>query len=139
MTQPYDVEFATQQYQEWLTALKEKSMLATHNQAQAMMQAVMTELRNSISDEVVLDIANALPALPRGIFLEGWRLGEAKAVPAKSEEFFRRLCTLLAGHHTPPSDIVDSVFAVWKEKLPLEAQITIEKSLPEALKSSWIG
>lgn len=36
MTQPYDVEFASQHFQKWLVALKEAAMLATLNQPQAM-------------------------------------------------------------------------------------------------------
>ena len=45
MTQPYDVPHASEQYQDWLQALKERAMLQTHNQSQAMFWAVFHELR----------------------------------------------------------------------------------------------
>ena len=87
MTQPYDVEFASQQYQEWLAALKETASLVTHNQSQAMMRAVMHRLRRSLAPDDVLAVANALPALPRGIFLDGWSLDEERFTPASAKAF----------------------------------------------------
>jgi len=137
MTQPYDVEFASKQYQEWLVALKEKAMLATLNQAQAMMRAVMAELRDSVPDEDALAIANALPALARGIMLEGWRLGGAKSEIASSESFHRLLCAHLKEHHAPPDDLATAVFAVWRKKLAPEKAKAVFEKLPAALRPLW--
>ncbi|PQA85480.1 DUF2267 domain-containing protein [Hyphococcus luteus] len=58
------MEFASGQHQKWLVALKDKAMLATLNQAQAMMRAVMAVLRASVFDEDALETANALPPEP---------------------------------------------------------------------------
>jgi len=77
MTQPAEVEFASQQFQDWLTALKTRALLQTHNQSQAIMRAVLAELRRYMSTDQVLDFADALPPLPRGIFLERWRPADA--------------------------------------------------------------
>ncbi|WP_428407829.1 DUF2267 domain-containing protein [Hyphococcus sp.] len=137
MTQPYDVEFASEQYQKWLVALKEKAMLATLNQAQAMMRAVMEELRDSVSDEDALAIANALPALARGIMLEGWALGAPKHSVASPEDFHRRLCGNLKEHHAPPEDLAEAVFAVWRETLPPQKVRAINENLPAALRPLW--
>ncbi len=137
MTQPYDVEFASAQYQKWLVALKEKAMLATLNQAQAMMRAFMAELRDSVTDEDALEIANALPALARGIMLEGWRLGGPKQTVASPEEFHRRLVARLGVHQPPPDDLARAAFAVWREALPPEAGRTVAATLPAALRPLW--
>lgn len=137
MTQPYDVEFASGQYQKWLVALKDQAMLATLNQAQAMMRAVMHELRDSVADEDALEIANALPALARGIMLEGWRLGGPKHEAVSADAFHRRLVARLGAHQPPPDDLAKAAFAVWREALPPKAARTVAAKLPAALKPLW--
>ena len=137
MTQPYDVEFASEQYQKWLIALRDEAMLATLNQAQAMMRAVMEELRDSVSDGDALAIANALPALARGIMLEGWVLGLPKKSVASPEDFHRRLCANLKEHHAPPEDLAEAVFAVWREALSPEKARALYERLPAALRPLW--
>jgi len=72
MTQPCDVAFASRQYQDWLAALKDRASLATDNPAPAMVREVMHYLRRSLPPDDVVVAADALPALPRVIFIEGW-------------------------------------------------------------------
>ncbi|MFC2951860.1 DUF2267 domain-containing protein [Marinicaulis aureus] len=139
MTQPYDVEFASQQYQKWLVALKEAAMLATLNQSQAMMCAVMQELRDSVSDEDALVIANALPALARGVMLDGWALGARKHTVASGTEFYERLVSRLEPHQPPPEDIAEAVFSVWRRELPPHKAKQVAEKLPEALRPLWVG
>jgi uncharacterized protein (DUF2267 family) len=139
MTQPYDVEFASQQYQAWLSALKAKAALVTHNQSQAMMRAVMHELRRSLDMRSVLTIANALPALPRGIFIEGWSADDVPESPATAEAFQARVAKALESHHTPPETIVEDVFAVWAENLDKQERAAIAGALPTALRPLWPG
>jgi uncharacterized protein (DUF2267 family) len=137
MTQPYDVEFASQQYQAWLAGLKAKASLVTHNQSQAMMRAVMHELRRSLDMRSVLTIANALPALPRGIFIEGWSADDMPDPPASADAFLARVAKALETHHTPPATIVGDVFAVWAENLDKNEREAIAGALPEVLRPLW--
>ena len=137
MTQPYDVEFSSEQYQKWLVALKDEATLATLNQAQAMMRAVMAALRDSVPDEDALAIANALPALARGIMLEGWRLRGPKNEIASPQDFHRRLCGNLKEHHAPPDDLAAAVFAVWRKELAPEKAKAVFEKLPAALRPLW--
>jgi len=137
MTQPYDVEFASQQYQAWLAALKETASLVTHNQSQAMMRAVMYRLRRCLAPDDVLAIANALPALPRGIFLEGWSLDEERFVPASPESFTAAVADDLKAHHVPPATITADVFAVWATHLESRKAALVAAHLPDVLKPLW--
>jgi uncharacterized protein (DUF2267 family) len=73
MTQPCDVVHASKLYPEWLASLKDRSMLQTHNHAQAIFRSVFHCLRDRLSSSQVLSFADALPPLPPGIFIEGWR------------------------------------------------------------------
>jgi uncharacterized protein (DUF2267 family) len=137
VTQPYDVEFASQQYQAWLAALKDKASLVTHNQSQAMMRAVMHELRHSLDMRSILTIANALPTLPRGIFIEGWSADDVPEPPMSAEAFRARVAKALEAHHTPPETIVEDVFAVWNENLGKRERVAIAGALPTALQPLW--
>jgi uncharacterized protein (DUF2267 family) len=86
MTQPHDVLNASKQFQDWLTALKDRAMLETLNQSQAMFRGVLHRLRRHLTTEQTLTFADALPPLPRGIFIEGWR--PAKPLPVASASDF---------------------------------------------------
>jgi uncharacterized protein (DUF2267 family) len=85
VTRPYAVLCASKQFQEWLTALKELAYLQTHNQSQAMFRAVLHRLRRLLTTDQVLTFADALPPLPRGIFIEGWRPADAFPLTSASE------------------------------------------------------
>ena len=84
MGHPFDVEHATRLHVEWSVALAERAGLTTTHQAAPQMRAVMMELRDSLAPEAVLTVANALPALERGIFLEGWSLDYTPRPPASA-------------------------------------------------------
>ena len=137
MTQPSEVLYASRQYQNWLSALKNVASLETHNQAQAMMRAVMHELRLYLSSDDVLDFADALPPLPRGIFIEHWRPGVNPPILENSEDFTRRVIERLSPHYIPPDSIVADVFKVWVSiSAPANAQ-KMCSVLPKALLHLW--
>ncbi|MHC1549152.1 DUF2267 domain-containing protein [Phyllobacterium sp. K27] len=136
MTQPQEIVQASKQFQDWLTALKAKSMFATHNQSFASMRGVMHGLRRHMNTDEVLTFGDALPPLPRGLFLEGWR--PAPALPLESEaQLAKEVYDDLTAHHSPPETIVSDVLAVIVQHLdPHNAKIAGEQ-LPPALKQIW--
>jgi uncharacterized protein (DUF2267 family) len=136
MTQPYDILQASKLFQDWLTALKQRALLQTHNQSQAMFRAVLHRLRRHMTSAQVLDFADALPPLPRGIFIEGWRPAEPAPVDS-AEAFTREVVAALAPHHVPPDTIVADVFAVLAEHAEPRAANTMQAQLPAPLKPLW--
>jgi uncharacterized protein (DUF2267 family) len=136
MTQPREVLFASKLFQDWLTALKERALLATHNQSQAMFRAVLHGLRRHMTTDQVLNFADALPPLPRGIFLEHWRPTEP--APLASAEIFRHeVVAALVPHHVPPDTIVSDVFAVLAEHCEPADAARMRDQLPAALRPLW--
>lgn len=136
MTQPYVVLYASKQFQEWLTALKDRAYLQTHNQSQAMFRAVLHRLRRHLTTDQVLTFADALPPLPRGIFIEGWRPPDALPLTSAGE-FLQGVIESLSPHQVPPDSIVRDVFAVLAERSePLGAR-TMREQLPEELRPFW--
>lgn len=135
---PLDIERATEMHVEWCVELAERAGLVTTHQAGPQMRAVMLELRDSLEPRDVLAIANVLPALERGIFLEGWSLDHAPRPVPDYQTFFDRVYDRIKGHHTPPLSIVSDVFALWQSKLgPAKAEV-IRKRLPDALSRCWL-
>ncbi|MGA2565766.1 MAG: DUF2267 domain-containing protein [Pseudolabrys sp.] len=136
MTQPRDVLYASKLFQEWLTALKERALLATHNQCQAMFHGVLLCMRGHMTTEQVLAFADALPPLPRWIFFERWRPAEPTAVTS-AEHFLHEVVAALALHHIPPDTIVSDVFAVLAERSEPLAAKTMRAQLPAPLRPLW--
>lgn len=83
MAHPDDVEHASRLHVEWCRSLAERMDVRTTLQSGPQMRAVMHELRKFLPPEKVVDIANQLPALKRGILLQDWRLDEGP-VPLKA-------------------------------------------------------
>jgi uncharacterized protein (DUF2267 family) len=137
MTQPAEILYASEQYQKWLTALKDQAMLATHNQSQAMMRAVMHVLRRYLSTEKVMKIANALPPLPRGIFIEGWHPKDTHMEFSSISEFTNAVANNLSPHQVPPQSIVTDVFKVLADHSERANAEVLRDSLPHKLKPYW--
>jgi uncharacterized protein (DUF2267 family) len=136
MTQPREVLYASKLFQEWLDALKQRALLQTHNQAQAMFRGVLHGLRKHMTTAQVISFADALPPLPRGIFIEGWRPGEPQPLTT-ADAFLRALTENLAPHQIPPDSIVSDVFAILAEHSePRDAQ-TMRAQLPSPLQPLW--
>ena len=136
MTQPAEVEYASQQFQDWLTALKEKALLQTHNQSQAIMRGVLMELRRYMPAEQVLEFADGLPPLPRGIFLERWRPAEPEPLPS-ADMFMAAVTDRLSPHVIPPGSAAADVLAVIAAHVgPVNGAI-MRAALPDALRPLW--
>ncbi len=136
MTQPREVVFASKLFQDWLDALKQRALLQTHNQSYAMFRAVLHVLRRHMTTEQVLTFADALPPLPRGIFIEEWR--PANPLPVKSaNEFVSEVIRDLAPHHVPPDTIAADVFAVLAERSYVRNVRILREQIPDPLKSLW--
>jgi uncharacterized protein (DUF2267 family) len=136
MTQPHDVLYASKLFQEWLTALKERAMLQTHNQSQAMFHSVLHNVRRHMTTEQVLTFADLLPSLPRGIFIEGWRPTDPLPI-GSADDLLQEVVQDLSPHHVAPDSIVRDVFDVLAEHSEPRAATTMKEQLPEQLRSLW--
>jgi uncharacterized protein (DUF2267 family) len=137
MGHPYDVERATDLHFAWCRALMEKTDLGTSHRAAPQMKAVMHELRRSLSPDDVITVANALPALERGIFLEGWSLSYTPVEIRDSSEFRERVFDRVKAHHARIDTLVEDVFWVWNKMLEPRKSDAIRQVLPAVLASMW--
>jgi uncharacterized protein (DUF2267 family) len=79
-----------------------------------MFRGVLHGLRKYMTTAQVISFADALPPLPRGIFIEGWHPGEPQPLTT-ADVFLRALTENLAPHQIPPDSIVSDVFAILAE------------------------
>jgi uncharacterized protein (DUF2267 family) len=136
MTQPYGVPHASKLFQDWLTTLKGRAMLQTHNQSKAMLRSVLHNVRRHMTTEQVMTFADALPPLPRGIFIGGLAANRS-ATHRLSERLSARSYAGLVAASCPPDSIVADVFAVLAEHSEPRAARTMKKQLPEQLRPLW--
>jgi uncharacterized protein (DUF2267 family) len=136
MTQPFEILHASELFQQWLTDLKERAMLQTHNQSQAMFRAVLHQMRDHMTPSQVLIFADALPPLPRGIFLEGWRPTQPPPLTSP-EAFLAEVIKRLSPHHSPPDSIVSDVLSVLALRSEPHDAKAMREQLPAALQQLW--
>lgn len=137
MGHPFDVEHASALHVEWCKALLDHAGLTTTHQSGPQMRAVMLELRASLAPSAVLVIANQLPALERGIFLDQWSLDYQPDPPRDADEFHDRIYQRVKAHHAPPASITADVFWLLREKLEPRKAEAIREQLPPALLPLW--
>jgi len=137
MAHPYDVERASDLHIEWCRDLAGRMDVRTTHQSGPQMRAVMHELRRVLAPEQVLEVANQLPALERGIFLDGWSLKERPHPVGSIEEFSERVYQRVKGHHFRVPTLVGDVFWLWNLKLGPEKSARIYRCLPEPLDDLW--
>ena len=139
MAHPVDVERASEMHVEWCRALAARMDVATTHQSGPQMRAVMHELRSILTPECVLKVANALPALERGIFLGGWSLDEGPIPVPDTETFTKRVYDRVKAHHFRVPSLVGDVFWLWRTKLAEADAETIRSCLPPELAPLWPG
>ena len=137
MGHPYDVERASELHIAWCQALMERAQLETSHQAGPQLRAVMLELRDTLDPDAVMAVANALPALERGIFLEGWDPHHEPLPVPDAAGFADRVYERIKGHHARVPSLVGDVFWVLAKMLDPARAEAIRRVLPPVLAPLW--
>lgn len=137
MAHPYDVERASELHVEWCRDLARRMEVRTTHQSGPQMRAVMHELRRVLDAARVIEIANQLPALERGIFLDGWRLDEGPVDLPDAATFAERVYERVKAHHPRVPSLVSDVFWLWNEKLGPTRAARVTACLPRELAALW--
>ena len=146
-----DILHASNSFERWMKALKDRAALQTQEECVVAFRAVLHRLREcmtppqvatprsparpSTPSAVELAVADALPPLPRGIFLAGWRPGHALPSGAPTT-FLHDVREDLSSHHVPDSIVAD-LFFVLDHQSGSPASETMRDQLPDQLRSLW--
>lgn len=137
MAHPYDVEHASNLHVEWCRDLAVRMDVRTTHQSGPQMRAVMHELRRTLAPTQVVEIANQLPALERGIFRQDWRFDEGPVDLPDADTFRDRVYQRVKAHHFRVPTLVEDVFWLLNEKLEPKKAAKIAAALPAPLASLW--
>jgi uncharacterized protein (DUF2267 family) len=135
MTIPLDVTSATEQMETWVAELQARAMLGSVNQSFPMLRAVLQEVRDRVTVDDALRLADALPALVRGVMLEAWHPQEPNS--GAGRPFLEAVKARLAGHHAPPDSIVEDVLAVLVQHIYPQYLQVLTARLPSELRAAW--
>ena len=135
MTIPLDVTNATEQLEQWVEALRARAMLGSVNQGFPMLRAVLQEIRDRVGVDDALRLADALPALARGVMLERWH-PEAPS-PSAGRPILEAVRARVAGHHAPPDSIVDDVLWLLARRVYPQQLPVLSERLPAELRPAW--
>jgi len=139
MTVPRDVVSGSEQFRDWLVALKERAMLGSTNQSYAMLRAVLHEVRDRLPLDEALRFADALPPLVRGIMLEAWHPERAAGGGAAETRpsFLDAVKVRLEPHQPPPDSIVEDALAVLAQRTPPNILPILSEHMPPELREAW--
>jgi len=135
MTIPLDVTNATEQLEAWVQELQERALLGSVNQSFPLLRAVLQELRDRVTLDDALRLADALPALVRGVMLERWHPEVPN--PLAGRPYLAAVRERVAGHHVPPDSIVDDVLAVLAHRVYPQQVTVLTERLPPELQAPW--
>ena len=88
MTLPTTIRHAEQQVQEWLKELRDNGDLVDLDEALAVLRVVLHQLRDRLSVEEAVDLAQQLPIIVRGLYFEGWRPSRAPSKVHSRQQLF---------------------------------------------------
>lgn len=137
MTLPTTIRHAEQQVQEWLKELRDNGDLVDLDEALAVLRVVLHQLRDRLSVEEAVDLAQQLPIIVRGLYFEGWRPSRAPSKVHSRQQLFDETLIALLPRTVPPERAVRDVFALLAHHCdPGEIGDVIDQ-LPQELKELW--
>jgi uncharacterized protein (DUF2267 family) len=111
------------------------AMLGSVDQCFPMLRAVLQEVRDRVTVDDAPRLADALPALVRGVMLEKWHAQESD--PGAGHPFLEAVKARVAGHHAPPDSIVDDVLGVLARHVYPQWLTVLTARLPTEFRAAW--
>jgi uncharacterized protein (DUF2267 family) len=122
----------------WMKQLATDHHLGSKHNAYVALRAALHALRDRLVPETAVHLGAQLPILVRGIYYEGWHIGECPRSDRQVDDFLVHVAAEL-----PPTfqrdalGVTKAVFdLLWKELDPGETAKIID-SLPVPLRSLW--
>jgi len=102
------------------------------------LKATLHALRDHLDVEAAATLAQALPALLRGDFFDGWRPGDKPLALSSREEFLDRVHEGMHRNIAVDSElVVRAVFALLQERLAESDAEEIKATAPSLLRGLW--
>ena len=137
MTLPATLGHAVQQTQEWLKELRDNGDLGDEGTAYSALRAVLHQLRDRLTPEEAVDLAQQLPVIVRGVYFEGWRPSRTPEKVRTRREFVDGVAAKLRPHTIDAERAVRDVLALVAHHCDPGEIGDVIAQLPAELKELW--
>ncbi|ODR97238.1 hypothetical protein AUC70_13380 [Methyloceanibacter stevinii] len=137
MTVPPEYLRASKDFEALLVDVRDTCMLSSVNQAYHTLRAVLHVFRDHVSVADALTFAGVLPAVPRAIFVEGWRPSGTPAPFPSRAALTREVKAIRPDHNLAPPSAISDVSAALRRAIEPSAFERVLSSLPPAASAFW--
>jgi uncharacterized protein (DUF2267 family) len=139
MPWPPEYQRASIDFEKFMVAARDHAGLATTNMAWNMVVGVLHTFRRRLTPEQVFRFADQLPPAIRGLFIEGWRPGEAVAEVGTASELLAEVRSVRRDHNFSTDNAIESVGVALAAVVPADAYARALEALPPKLRALWSG
>lgn len=133
MPMPMEYRHASEQFDAFMEAVRERSGLTTRNQTYTMVQGVLKVFRSRLTVAEAIAFAQVLPAVLRAIFVSEWDVSHPVKPFGRREEMVQEVKALRRDHNfSPDSSIADVAFVLRQYVDPMAFQRALDQLSPEA-------
>lgn len=127
-----------QESNRWLKQVESRLPPCDRHQAYSAFRAVLHALRDRLPIEAVLGLSAQLPILLRGVYFEGWRLGDAPSSGRNPQDFADQVAAQLSpGFPRHSNEAIEAVFAALGAQLDPGEVRKLVLHLPVPLRAYW--
>lgn len=134
---PMDIQHASEEFEAFLADARDRSGLATRNQAYTMTQGVLRAFRRRLSVADAIRFAGALPPVLRAIFVADWNPEEPQASFDDRASMIRDVQALRRDHNFSPATCIDDVAAALRAQIDEIAFDRVLAALPAGAAEFW--
>lgn len=121
---------------DWLSDLNSELGFGDMEEAFVAMRAVLIALRDRLTVDEAADFAAQLPMLLQGVFYHGYKPGNKPIKMKTGQEFINYVAKNMT-RHIDPMKVVQSVFAVFKNRMTQGQIKGLSATLPADITSLW--
>ena len=137
MTVPMEYRQATRDFENFLTAVRDRAGLATTNQTFTMVEGVLRTFRRRLEPAEAIAFVQILPACLRALFVHDWDLDEPRRAFGTREDMTREVKALRPDHNFSTDSAIADMASVLREMLGTAVMEQALSGLPEEAKRFW--
>ena len=133
---PWTYRHAEKEWKSFLADAREEMGLVSDNSAYTAIEGVFHVFRRRLSAQEGLDFASVLPAIPRAIFVAGWKLETGVAFGSRAE-LVAEVKAFRPHHNLTPDNVLESVSRALRRHMDQRDLDRVLARLPEGAEAFW--
>ena len=108
MPMPWTYRHASKEWRAILDDLKDRMSLISDNSAYTAMDGVLQVFRRRLTAQQGLDFASVLPAIPRAVFISGWKIHLPPQSFTERELLIEEVKSIRRHHNLTPDNAIEA-------------------------------